>query len=721
MPADGGGGGGLEAKGLPADLIELARRASESPPGTGASDAPLAVEPEVRGEAVLRGLQRGFLYLDRFLGRVVPEQLNPFLHTGSIAITSLLVATVTGILLLVWYRPSVHLAYESVAAMGSAPWTAGLMRSLHRYSSDACMFFVLVHALLVFLERRIVGARWLAWVTGFAGVSVLWFVGWTGYWLVWDERAQHVALGTARALDVVPIFADPMGRSFLTDAGVNSLLFFVVFFVHMLIPLAIGFILWLHIARLSRARFLTRTPMTVWILGSLLLVSIAYPATNAEPARMTAVSEGFTMDWWYLAPLAMTDRLGGGALWATFLLGGVVGFSVPWVMARERRGVAEVDPRKCNACMKCYNDCPYNAITMIPRTDGSKRFDMQADVDPARCVGCGICAGSCDTAGVGVDWFAVPDQRWRFAMWLKQSIDAGEEANIAFVCAESAAASLEIHPETGICEDLPGYRVLKIPCGGWLHPFGVEHTLRYGGKRALVVTCPPGQCRYREGELWERLRLTGQREPALRTEKVPPDRMLLLGLDRTRKAELARRAAAFREGRDMEPVREPPRNVAGLVSVALAALLAIGLGLVSDLGYAAPGMAGSELVVTFKHPGQMSENCREFTPEELAALPAHMRREKVCDRARGSVRLRVPVDGERRVDGTYAPMGIWNDGNSIAVEHIPVPVGAHDVRVEIGDSLDAEEWTYTTIQKLEFTDDARRVVAFDRVAGFEFH
>jgi quinol-cytochrome oxidoreductase complex cytochrome b subunit len=156
----------------------------------------VVVDPPVRGHDALRWLERSFLWLDRLVTRAIPAPLNPFQQTGAIAITSLLVATVTGIVLLLWYKPSVHLAYDSVAAMSDMPFTAGLMRSLHRYSSDACMFFTLVHILRVIFERRIGGARWLAWVTGMALLGVLWFVGWTGYWLVWDERAQQVAIGS---------------------------------------------------------------------------------------------------------------------------------------------------------------------------------------------------------------------------------------------------------------------------------------------------------------------------------------------------------------------------------------------------------------------------------------------------------------------------------------------------------------------------------------------
>jgi hypothetical protein len=74
------------------------------------------LDPEVRGAGILRRGERAFLVLDRLLARALPEEWNPFLQTGAIAITSTIVATVTGIVLLIWYRPSVHQAYSSIAA-----------------------------------------------------------------------------------------------------------------------------------------------------------------------------------------------------------------------------------------------------------------------------------------------------------------------------------------------------------------------------------------------------------------------------------------------------------------------------------------------------------------------------------------------------------------------------------------------------------------------------
>ena len=495
------------------------------------------------GGRLLGLLERGFLYLDRGLGRLLPESLNPFLHTGAIVLTTLFVATVTGVVLLIWYRPSAHLAYASVAGMSALPFTAGLLRSLHRYSSDAAVFFAVVHALRLFFERRFTGPRWVAWITGIAALAILWFVGWTGYWLVWDARAQHVALGTARPLDVLPIFADPMVRSFLTDEGVNSLLFFVVFFFHMLVPLAMGVALWLHLARLSRPKFLTRRPMTLWTLGVLFLISLGYPATSAQPASMTAVSQQFTIDAWYLLPLLITDRLGGGALWAIALVGSVVIGGVPWWMRRREPADAFVTVERCNACLQCYQDCPFEAISMVPRSDG-RVHPAEAHVNPDKCVGCGICVGSCSSIGTDLYGFGLAEQRRRVEGWLKEAVARGESVRFAFTCLHSAGGDLSFDRGSGRCEDLPGWRVFEMPCAGWFHPLTAERLLARGAKDVAIVACAPGGCHYREGPDW--LVAKARRNPQA-------------GVRSLRRAAQARARASLRT----DPHRPPPSRRCG--------------------------------------------------------------------------------------------------------------------------------------------------------------
>jgi ferredoxin/coenzyme F420-reducing hydrogenase delta subunit len=674
-------------------------------------------EPPVRGRSVWSALERPFLALERWTLRAIPPALNPFAQTGAVANTAFLIACVTGVLLLFWYVPSVHQAYDSVEAMGTQPLTAGLLRSLHRYSSDGCVLFVALHAVRYFAAGKLGGARWLAWITGLAALGLLWFVGWLGYWLVWDERAQALAVGTAKMLDSLPVFIDPLSRSFLVDARVNSLLFFVVFFMHMLIPLGMGVALWLHITRLSRPNYLANMPLTLWMLGSMVAVSFIWPATSAEPAHMLNAPSGFTMDWWYLLPVALTDRLGSAALWAIVLGSGVVLFSAPWWLARGRAPVATVDVPRCNACAQCFADCPYGAIVMAPRTDG-RRYESQAQVDPSKCVGCGICAGSCSTAGIGLPVLDVGEVRRNMDHFVEGAAASGEKPFIAFLCADSAGAPLRIDPGSGRSAGLPGYVCWAVPCAGWVHALTVERALRHGAAGVLVVACGEGDCSFREGATWTEQRLSGWRPPALRVDKVDQARVRILRLDRGQGKVLAQEAQRFREGMAATERPRRPRAVQVAAGVAVAAATMAVTAVASDFPYRAPVKEGSELVVSFKHPGVAGEHCRTLGEAEKARMPVHMRRDEVCDRGRASVRLRVRVDGETVHERAYEPRGLFGDGNNIAIERLRLEPGERVVEVALGETSNPGEWTYETRQDLTFEDGRRRVVLFDRSGGF---
>ncbi|MFP5250911.1 MAG: cytochrome b N-terminal domain-containing protein, partial [Actinomycetes bacterium] len=209
----------------------------------------------MRGARLLAWADGGFTRLDALIERALPRAQNPLAQLGPATNAALLLATLSGVLLLIWYSPSVVTAWASLAELGPRS-PGGLTRSIHRYSTDLAMLLLGLHALRTFFARKFSDARWLAWVSGVGLLGLVWFIGWTGYWLVWDVRAQTLALGSMKFLDTLPVFGEPLGRLFTLDRTVPSLLFFVVFFLHMVVPLAIAGGLALHLARLSRSQLL---------------------------------------------------------------------------------------------------------------------------------------------------------------------------------------------------------------------------------------------------------------------------------------------------------------------------------------------------------------------------------------------------------------------------------------------------------------------------------
>src|SRR5690606_19713003 len=93
------------------------------------------------------------------------------------------------------------------------------------------------------------------------------------------------------------------------------------------------------------------------------------------------------------------------------------------------------------------------------------------------------------------------------------------------------------------------------------------------------------------------------------------------------------------------------------------------------------------LRLSFRHPGQIATDCRKRTPEELAKLPPQLRAEMECDRERSPVQVRVELDGQLLFDRVYEPAGLRRDGASSGYFRMPIPVGEHNIRVQVNDDV----------------------------------
>ncbi|MDX1617985.1 MAG: cytochrome b N-terminal domain-containing protein, partial [Balneolaceae bacterium] len=678
-------------------------------------------DPPVRGERLLQFFDRWFLRLDRVVARYLPDALNPFVQSGAIANTTFIIALISGFVLLIWYKPSVYQAYQSLDQIDPV---GEYFRALHRYSSDACMLFILFHAFKMFFARRFGGARWLAWVTGIVAVALLWFDGWLGYWLVWDERANQIAVGTAKMLDQLPIFAEPLTRSFLTDDSFNSLLFFLVFFFHMLIPLAMGIALWLHVSRLNKANWITGKPMTWAVLGSLTLLSILLPADLTKPARMLELQEQMPIDYFYMLPLYFTDRLEGGLLWA-IALAGFIGFvSVPWLLAKKgpERPKPTIDSTRCNGCEQCYRDCPFNAITMLPRSEEDrKKGDFYASIDPSKCISCGICVGSCDPVGIEFPRLPARDVRDQIDEWLEDRLEKDISVYVAYICSNSAGADLHIDEETGRCRELPGYIVRSIPCVGWVHPLMIERALRKGAEGVLIAGCQ-NEPEYRLGAMWTGMRIKGFRHPEMREDKVDMSKIHYLQYDRADYEAFLGDARSIQRTGGMAGKKKKERTGSGRYAMGAALMLILGTltYFFSKAPYRVPVQSESELVVSFSLPGRPIDAGAEEPGGQQDLLP-HMRGgNSTAGRERSEVRLRLAIDGRTVVERQFAPKGLFNDGSSSAIIHHPLEAGTHAVEIYLGDTA-GEEWRYSAADTLQFETHRRRVVTFNRTDGFRWY
>ena len=133
-------------------------------------------------------------------------------YMGGITLFLVGVQVATGILLLLYYRPSAGEAYESVRFIVTQVEFGWLIRNLHSWSANLLIFMAFVHLFSTLFLRSYRKPRELTWVSGVLLLFIMMGFGFSGYLLPWNELAffaTKVGTGIAGA---VPFVGDFMVR-----------------------------------------------------------------------------------------------------------------------------------------------------------------------------------------------------------------------------------------------------------------------------------------------------------------------------------------------------------------------------------------------------------------------------------------------------------------------------------------------------------------------------
>jgi ferredoxin/coenzyme F420-reducing hydrogenase delta subunit len=621
-------------------------------------------------------LGAGLAPLERFFDVLFGSRLNPLYRSGTLAFFFLTMATGTGIFLLLYYR--LGDPYGSVQRLQSQLWFGRWMRAWHRYLADAAAVATLFHLLRMAAEGKTWGPRALAWISGVVLAGAMVFTAYTGFVMAWDRQGQWLAVAGARMADLLPIFPEPIGRAFSGGTAPPASFFFMNLFLHVALPLGLIFLLWLHTSRLARSAWLPdRKAAWGWALA-LLVLAMVWPAPLGQAADPLALAGSYPMDLFYLPWLALSLGLPAGWTLAAGLAAAAAAMSVPWwwrPAAQAQPAPSYNDEARCQGCVQCTLDCPFEAISMVPRTVGSGSAEV-ARVDPALCVSCGLCVASCDRLSIGP-----PDRIGTRQMAEMQALARRHQADsvVLLHCRNSPVAAAFVREAMD-----SGAAVLPHPldCVGDLHPFAV-HSLQNHFKGVFVLSCPPAACQMREGADLARRRLLEGREPA---GKVALDaaRLRLVHASLGERAELRHDWQAFQAQLGLGPPAEPARLPSRLFRAGRLALAGVPLLLLLALlsafqaGQASPEAA---LRLSWRLPGQAVKTCRDLSEAELAARPAHMRRKQECVSRRLSYRLRLELDGATALDETVAPRGARGDSPLNVNRQLGVAPGRHALRL----------------------------------------
>jgi cytochrome b6 len=280
----------------------------------------------------------------------------------------------TGILLLLYYRPSAAEAYESVQFIVTQVQFGWLIRNVHSWSANLLIGLAFAHFFSVFLMKSYRKPRELTWISGILLLFLMLGFGFSGYLLPWNELsffATKVGTGIAGAVPIVGHFSlrllrggdDVTGATLSRFYGLHvavlpavstALVAAHLLFVQrqgMSVPLSVE-------KRLRPSEKLPQMPffpnyimrdVLAWYVVVAVLAALAafYPwelGTKADP--FAVVPAGIRPEWYFLAMFHTLKLLPSHILWFEGERVGVVGFgiaalflvAVPLLDRRSSRG-----------------------------------------------------------------------------------------------------------------------------------------------------------------------------------------------------------------------------------------------------------------------------------------------------------------------------------------------------------------------------------------------
>jgi quinol-cytochrome oxidoreductase complex cytochrome b subunit len=119
---------------------------------------------------------------------------------GGLSFFLFLVLTVSGIVLMFYYRPTVDLAYRDLKDLEFVVSLGVFVRNIHRWAAHLMVMFVILHMVRVFLTGAYKTPREFNWGVGVVLMVLTLFLSFSGYLLPWDQLGiWAVTVGTNMA------------------------------------------------------------------------------------------------------------------------------------------------------------------------------------------------------------------------------------------------------------------------------------------------------------------------------------------------------------------------------------------------------------------------------------------------------------------------------------------------------------------------------------------
>ena len=315
----------------------------------------------------------GMTGLLTFAGKkTVPQHRHSFwYYWGGISLMFFLAQAVTGVLLMVYYRPGPD-AYESVRQITYDTNFGWLVRSVHSWAANLMVAAIFVHMFSVLFMKAYRKPREFGWWSGMGLLMLVMGFGFSGYLLPMDELsyfATKVGLGIPASL---PLFGPKLAALVRGGLEVNEFTVQRFFALHVVVLPALflpllGVHLWLvqkhgnavppseEAKPLAQRKTMPFFPnfmakdLALWLIALNVLAVLAslYPWDLGDPAdALKPAPKDIHPEWYFMSSFQMLKIFGrifpgmaGEALGIiVFSLGLILWFLIPFYDGENKAG-----------------------------------------------------------------------------------------------------------------------------------------------------------------------------------------------------------------------------------------------------------------------------------------------------------------------------------------------------------------------------------------------
>ncbi len=276
-------------------------------------------------------------------------------YFGGMTLFLFSVQVITGMILLLYYRPSAGTAYESVRFITTQVHFGWLIRSIHSWSANLMVGALFVHMFSVYLLKSYRRPREITWLTGVLLLFVTLGFGFTGYLLPWNKLSFFATKVGTDIAGSIPIIGNTIlvflrGGKEVTGATLTRLFGFHV----MVLPLTIFLILGIHLYLIQKhgmalpvrearkekegekirtipflPNFLYRDAIGwILVLGILVFLASVFPWELGEKADpLASAPAGIRPEWYFMFMFQTLKLIPSKVLFIEGELLGILGFT----------------------------------------------------------------------------------------------------------------------------------------------------------------------------------------------------------------------------------------------------------------------------------------------------------------------------------------------------------------------------------------------------------